>query len=105
MSKTVPVHGGSSRPCCPACAPLGAPRCLAASRVALPVHGVSTTPVTTPGCHQHEPTGQGWPVEATVLDRFHSTPGLRCPVSDKSAPVSLIPAHYSPSLTTVCPES
>ena len=24
--------------------------CLAASRVALPVHGVSTTPVTTEGC-------------------------------------------------------
>ena len=48
MSKTVLVHAGSPRPCCPACALLYAPRCLATSRVALPVHGVSTTRATTP---------------------------------------------------------
>src|ERR1700751_5326037 len=51
MSKPVPVYAGSPRPCSPACALLCAPRCLAASRVALPVHGVSTTPVTTPQPH------------------------------------------------------
>ena len=48
MSKPVPVHGGSSRPCSPACALLHAPRCLTASQVAAPVHGVSTTRATTP---------------------------------------------------------
>jgi hypothetical protein len=48
MSKTVPIHGGSSRPRSPACAVPGASRCLAASRIALPVHGVSTTSATTP---------------------------------------------------------
>src|SRR4029077_17574592 len=48
MSKPVPVYAGSPRPRSPACALLCAPRCLAASRVALPVHGVSTTPATTP---------------------------------------------------------
>jgi hypothetical protein len=48
MSKTVPVYGGASRPCSPACAVLGASWCLAASRIALAVHGVSTTPATTP---------------------------------------------------------
>src|SRR5437660_7605921 len=41
MSKPVPVYRGSSCPCSPACAVLGASRCLAAPRVALPVHGVS----------------------------------------------------------------
>src|SRR4029450_5721678 len=56
---TVPVYGGSSRPCGPACALLDAPRCLTASLVALPVHGVSTTRSTTPGPgSQHESAGQ-----------------------------------------------
>jgi hypothetical protein len=48
MSKTVPIYGGSSSPCSPACALLHAPRCLTASQVAPPVHGVSTTRATTP---------------------------------------------------------
>jgi len=48
MSKTVPVYPGSSRLSSPACALLSAPRCLAASRISPPVHGVSTTSVTTP---------------------------------------------------------
>src|SRR6266702_8883500 len=58
MSKPVPVYGGSSRPCSPACALLHAPRCLTTSQVASPVHGVSTTPVTTPQPHPHQPAGQ-----------------------------------------------
>jgi hypothetical protein len=59
MSKPVPIHGGSSRPCSPACALLDAPRCLTASQMVPPVHGVFTTRATTPdpGC-QHQP---GWP--------------------------------------------
>jgi len=48
MSKPAPIYGDSSRLCSPACALLHAPRCLTTSRVAPPVHGVSTTPVTTP---------------------------------------------------------
>jgi hypothetical protein len=59
MSKTVPVYGGSSRPCSPACALLYAPRCLAVSRISPPVHGVSTTSVTTPGSgDQRQPADQ-----------------------------------------------
>jgi len=48
MSQPAPIHEDSTRPGSPACALLAAPRCLIVSRVALPVHGVSTTPVTTP---------------------------------------------------------
>jgi pyridoxine/pyridoxamine 5'-phosphate oxidase len=48
MSKPAPIYGDSSRLCSPACALLHAPRCLTTFRVAPPVHGVSTTPVTTP---------------------------------------------------------
>jgi hypothetical protein len=59
MSKPVPVYGGSLRPCSPACVLLSAARCLAASRIAPPVHGVSTTPVTTPDPgDQHQLAGQ-----------------------------------------------
>jgi hypothetical protein len=59
MSKPVPIRSGSPRPCSPACALLCAPRCLATSRVAPPVHGVSTTCVTTPDpCAPHQPAGQ-----------------------------------------------
>src|SRR5437016_14411065 len=47
MSKPVPVYEDSPRPCSPTCALHQAPQCLAASQVALPVHGVSTTRVTT----------------------------------------------------------
>lgn len=49
MSKPVPVYGGSSLLRSPACALLDAQPRLTASRVALPVHGVSTTGATTPG--------------------------------------------------------
>jgi len=48
MSKPAPIYGGLSCPCSPACALLHAPRCLAASQVALLVHDVSTTRATTP---------------------------------------------------------
>ena len=48
MSKPVPVYGGSSRPCSPAWVLLSAARRLAASRMAPPVHGVSTARATTP---------------------------------------------------------
>jgi hypothetical protein len=48
MSKPAPVHAGSSRLSNPASALLSASRCLTASRVTLPVHGVSTTRATTP---------------------------------------------------------
>jgi hypothetical protein len=59
MSKPVPVYGGSSRPCSPACALFDAPQCLAASPVSLPVHGISTTRATTPDPgDQHQSAGQ-----------------------------------------------
>jgi hypothetical protein len=44
MSKPAPIYGGPSRPCSPASALLAASQCLTASRMTLPVHGVSTTP-------------------------------------------------------------
>src|SRR2546430_5466639 len=59
MSKPAPIYRGSSRPCSPACALLDAPRCLAASPVSPPVHGVSTTRATTPDPgDQHQPAGR-----------------------------------------------
>ncbi len=58
MSQPVPIQAGSPRPRSPASAPLSASRCLITSRMALPVHGVSTTRATTRSCHQHEPTGR-----------------------------------------------
>jgi hypothetical protein len=48
MSKPAPVHADSPRPRSPASALFTALRRLTASRAALPVHGVSTTPATTP---------------------------------------------------------
>ena len=48
MSKPVPIHAGSPRPSGPASALVSASRCLTASQVALPVHGVFTTRATTP---------------------------------------------------------
>jgi hypothetical protein len=59
MSKPAPVHGDSPRPSSPESALLCPSRRLTASRVALPVHGVSTTRATTsdPGS-QHQPAGQ-----------------------------------------------
>jgi len=58
MSKPVSIYGGSSRPCSPACALLHAPRCLTASQVAAPVHGVSTTGATTPDPRLSTPAGR-----------------------------------------------
>ena len=49
MSKTVLVCGDSSRLSSPASALLFGSRRLVASRMARPVHGVSTTSATTPG--------------------------------------------------------
>jgi hypothetical protein len=57
-SKPVPVHAGSLRSCSPACALLSAAWCLAASRIAPPVHGVSTTPATTPRPPSAWPAGR-----------------------------------------------
>ena len=51
MSKPVPIYRRSSRPCSPACALPYAPRCLGS----LPVHGVSTTRVTTPKLPSKQP--------------------------------------------------
>jgi hypothetical protein len=48
MSKPASIYGGRLRLYSPACALLGALRCLAASQVAPPVHGVFTTRATTP---------------------------------------------------------
>ncbi len=48
MSKPTLIYTDSPRLCSPACALVSASRCLAASRVALPVYGVSTTRATTP---------------------------------------------------------
>ena len=47
MSQPVPVHADSPRLCIPACALLHMPRCLTASQVVPPVHGVFTTRATT----------------------------------------------------------
>jgi hypothetical protein len=72
MSKPVPVHADSPRPCRPACPLLPAPQCLTASQAAPPVHGVSTTRATTPGRHQHELIGT--PIHALSL----ATAASRC---------------------------
>ena len=59
MSKPVPVYADSPRPSSPASALLAASRCLTASRVAPPVHDVSTTRATTPDPgDQHHSVGQ-----------------------------------------------
>ena len=47
MSKPAPIYADSSRLSSPVSALFAAPRCLTASRAALPVHGVSTTRFTT----------------------------------------------------------
>src|SRR5262249_34544407 len=58
MSKPVPVHPDSPRPRSPASALLAVSKCLATSRVALPVHDVSTTPATTPEPPSARPAGR-----------------------------------------------
>jgi hypothetical protein len=74
MSKPVPVHADLPRPCSPACALLDASRCLAASGVALLVHGVSTTPLTTAelpsgkqDCRHADPARQDLPSGLAAL--------------------------------------
>jgi hypothetical protein len=74
MSKPVPVHAGSARPCSPACALLSARRCLTASRIAPPVHGVSTTRVTTA---KLPPTPADQPGRRSGAPHLHSVPRIR----------------------------
>ena len=74
MSKPAGVHAGSSRPSNPASPLLPAPRCLTTSRMSLPVHGVSTTGVTTAKLPS-TPAGQpGTPIRRT---HPHPMPRIR----------------------------
>jgi hypothetical protein len=100
MSKTVLVHAGSPRPCSPACALLYAPRCLATSRFALPVHGVFTTCVTTPELSAYP----GTPIRALrsatrhpnatsahLASRHHCHDHSQCPPVQPSCRLGLAP--------------
>ena len=77
MSKPVAVYAGSSRPCSPASPASGllaASRCLTASRIAPPVHGISTTRVTTAKLPS---TPAGQPGRRSGAPHPHSVPRIR----------------------------
>jgi hypothetical protein len=67
MSRPVPVYEDSPRPSSPAFALLAASRCLTASRAALPVHGVSTTPATTPQLPSADKSQPATPVRRATI--------------------------------------
>jgi hypothetical protein len=93
MSKTVPIYGWSSRRCSPACPLLCGPRCLTASRMAPPVHGVSTTRATTAKLPS-APAGQ--PGSRSGAPHPHSVPR-----HTRSAHLAV--RHHCREIANVCP--
>ena len=90
MSKPVPVHAGSPRLPSPGFALLVASRCLTASPVSRPVHGVSTTSATTAdACDHHQPAVQN--ADPASQDLSHRQ--LEYEISAYGCALSLVPDH------------